>query len=158
MNRQTIGWLAVLVTLVTTGSLPAHHSLAKFDLTKAVHVKGTILEFHLMNPHSFIYLEQKDADGQTRKWAAEGPSVSQFNRSGLTRDFFKAGTVIEICGYVPKEALMWQIANSESGAVSPAGRLINAELLVTPDGKQQSWGDYGVHKCFADGYKDQHSK
>jgi len=158
MNRQTIGWLAVLVTLVTTGSLPAHHSLANFDLTKAVHVKGTILEFHLMNPHSFIYLEQKDADGQTRKWAAEGPSVSQFNRSGLTRDFFKAGTVIEICGYVPKEALMWQIANSESGAVSPAGRLINAELLVTPDGKQQSWGDYGVHKCFADGYKDQHSK
>ena len=158
MNRQTIGWLAVLVTLGTTGSLPAHHSLANFDLTKAVHVKGTILEFHLMNPHSFIYLEQKDADGQTRKWAAEGPSVSQFNRSGLTRDFFKAGTVIEICGYVPKEALMWQIANSESGAVSRAGRLINAELLVTPDGKQQSWGDYGVHKCFADGYKDQHSK
>jgi len=158
MNRQAIGWLTVLVALVSTGSLPAHHSLANFDLTKAVHVKGTILEFHLMNPHSFIYLEQKDADGQTRKWAAEGPSVSQFNRSGLTKDFFKAGSVIEICGYVPKEALMWQIANSESGAVSPAGRLINAELLVTPDGKQQSWGDYGVHKCFADGYKDQHSK
>jgi len=158
MNRQAIGWLTVLVALVSTGSLPAHHSLANFDLTKAVHVKGTILEFHLMNPHSFIYLEQKDADRQTRKWAAEGPSVSQFNRSGLTRDFFKAGTVIEICGYLPKEALMWQIANSESGAVSRAGRLINAELLVTPDGKQQSWGDYGVHKCFADGYKDQHSK
>jgi len=158
MKRKTIGWFAVFLGLVSTECLLAHHSLASFDLTKAVHVKGTILEFHLMNPHSFIYLEQKDADGQTRKWAAEGPSVSQFNRSGLTKDFFKAGTVIEICGYVPKEALMWQIANSESGAVSPAGRLINAELLVTPDGKQQSWGDYGVHKCFADGYKDQHSK
>ncbi len=160
MNRKTIGWLAVLLVLVSAGSLTAHHSLANYDVTKAVRVKGTILEFHLINPHSFIYLEQRDADGQVHRWAAEGPSVAQFNRSGLTKDTFKAGNVIEICGYASKESVMWQIEtpHSDTSSVSPAGRLINAELLVTADGKQQSWGDYGVHKCFADGYKDQHSK
>ncbi len=52
---------------------------------------------------------------------------------------------------------MWQIANAET-ATSVAGRLLNGELLVMPDGKQQSWGDYGVHKCFEAGYADQHSK
>ena len=34
---------------------------------------------------------------------------------------------------------------------------ITAELLVMPDGREQSWGDYGFHRCFAPGYKDQHA-
>jgi hypothetical protein len=59
---------------------------------------------------------------------------------------------------VPKEAIVWQIASADPGAASPAGRLINAETLVMPDGKEHSWGDYGVHKCFEPGFKDQHSK
>lgn len=53
---------------------------------------------------------------------------------------------------------MWQIANPDPTATSISGRLINAETLVMPDGHEQSWGDYGVHKCFAPGYEDQHSK
>ena len=53
---------------------------------------------------------------------------------------------------------MWQIASASPDAVSRAGRLITAELLVMPDGREQSWGDYGFHRCFAHGYKDQHSK
>jgi hypothetical protein len=52
---------------------------------------------------------------------------------------------------------MWQIASGDPAASSPAGRLINVEVLVMPDGREQSWGDYGVHKCFAPGHKEQHS-
>jgi hypothetical protein len=66
--------------------------------------------------------------------------------------------VVEVCGYAPKEPIVWQIESADPGAASPAGRLINAETLVMPDGKEQSWGDYGVHKCFAPEFKDQHSK
>jgi hypothetical protein len=53
---------------------------------------------------------------------------------------------------------MWQIASADPGAVSLAGRLLNAELLVLPDRREQSWGDYGAHRCFPPGYRDQHSK
>jgi hypothetical protein len=53
---------------------------------------------------------------------------------------------------------MWQIASPDAGAVSVSGRLINGETMVMPDGHEQSWGDYGVHKCFAPDYNDQHSK
>jgi hypothetical protein len=157
MKRSTAGWLAVLVALGSTGSMLAHHSLTNFDTTKAVHVKGTIVQFHQINPHSFIYLEQKGTDGQTIRWAIEGPSVLQLSRTGFAKDALKYGDVVEICGYVPKETIMWQIA-SPTGATSLAGRLINGEVLVMPDGKQRSWGDYGVHKCFESGYTDQHSK
>jgi|SRR5439155_846023 len=137
MKKMTTGWLAVLVALVSTGSLLAHHALTNYDTTKAVRVKGTIVQFHQINPHSFIFLDEKGTDGQTRRWAVEGPSILQLNRSGFAKDVLKPGDAVEVCGYAPKEALIWQIASADGNA-SPAGRLINAELLVMPDGKQQS--------------------
>lgn len=156
MKKMTARWLAVMAALVSAGSLPAHHSLTNFDTTKAVRVKGTIVQFQQINPHSFMFLDEKSTDGQTRRWAVEGPSVLQLNRKGFAKDVLKPGDVVEVCGYLPKEAVIWQIASADSKSNSPAGRLINAEALVMPDGKQQSWGDYGVHKCFAPGYTDQH--
>jgi Family of unknown function (DUF6152) len=157
MKRITTGWLAVVVALVSAGSLLAHHSLGNFDTTKAVRVKGTIFQFHQINPHSIIFLDGKDADGQTRRWAVEGPGILQLSRSGFAKDALKAGDVVEVCGYAPKEATMWQISSADGTTPSPAGRLINAEVLLMPDGKQRSWGDYGFHKCFEPGYTDQHS-
>jgi uncharacterized protein DUF6152 len=156
MTKMTTGCLAVMLALISAGSLLAHHSLANYDTTKAVRVKGTIVQFHPINPHSFIFLEEKSADGQTHRWAVEGPSIIQLKRTGFATDVLKPGEVVEVCGYVPKEAVMWQIASADTTTTSPAGRLINAEMLVMPDGKQQSWGDYGVHKCFVPGYTDQH--
>jgi hypothetical protein len=158
MKGMTTGWLAVLVALVPAGTLLAHHSLVNFDTTKAVRVKGTILQVHQINPHSFIYLEEKGTDGQRRRWAIEGPALLQLTRSGVAKDFVKPGDVVEVCGYLPKENIVWQIASQDPGAVNLAGRLLNAEVLVMADGREQSWGDYGVHKCFAPEYKDQHSR
>ena len=158
MKTMMTGWFAVLVALVPAGSVLAHHSLASFDTTKAVRVKGTILRFHEINPHTFIYLEAQDADGSVRRWAVEGPSVVQLKRMGFATNVLKPGTVVEVCGYLPKEPVVWQIASADPGATSLAGRLLNAEVLVMPNGKQESWGDYGFHKCFEPGYSDMHSK
>ena len=158
MKPMTTVWLAVSVVLMSAGSGLAHHSLANHDTTKAVRVKGTIVQFHAINPHSFIYLEEKNAEGQmVRRWAVEGPAGTQLARRGLEKSL-QAGDVVEVCGYQPKEPLVWQIASANPGAVSLSGRLITAELIVMPDGKIQSWGDYGVHLCFPPDYRDQHSK
>lgn len=159
MTKVMTRWLAVLVALVPAESLLlAHHSLANYDTTTAVRVKGTVVQFQPINPHSFIFLDEQRADGANRRWAVEGPSLLQLKRKGLASDVLKPGDVVEVCGYAPKETIVWQIASADPSAASPAGRLINAETLMMPDGKEQSWGDYGVHKCFAPGFKDQHSK
>jgi hypothetical protein len=155
--KQMVGLLVALVSLMPASSL-AHHSLANFDTTTPVRVKGTIVQIHYINPHSFIYLEEKTADGVVRRWAAEGPAARQLERAGFDKHALKAGDVIEVCGYAPKENTTWQIASADPKAVSLAGRLLNAELMVMPDGQQRSWGDYGVHKCFAPGFRDQHSR
>ncbi|HET9386295.1 MAG TPA: DUF6152 family protein [Gemmatimonadales bacterium] len=158
MNRMATGSLAVLAAFVSAGPLLAHHSLASFDTQTAVRVKGTIAQVHYINPHSFIYVDEKREDGQiVRRWAVEGPSLLQLNRQGFAKDALKPGDVVEVCGYLPKEALSWQIASADPTAASLAGRLLNAEVLTMPDGTQRSWGDYGFHKCFAPGYTDQHS-
>src|SRR5262245_26747409 len=156
MKKLATGCFAVFVALGLAGSLRAHHSLGNFDTTKAVRVKGTIIQFHQINPHSFIYLEEKSTDGQTRRWAVEGPSLLQLTRKGFAKDVLKYGDVVEVCGYLPKENIVWQIASADRSAASLAGKLINAETLVMPDGTRESWGDYGFHKCFEPGYTDQH--
>ena len=156
MKKMMTVWLAVLLALVSAGSALAHHSLANHDTTKAVRVKGTIVQFNQINPHSFIYLEEKGTDGQIRRWAVEGPSILQLKRNSLD-NLVKPGDVVEVCGYTPKEATIWQIASADQ-ATSLAGRLLTAELIVLPDGKVQSWLDYGFHRCFPPEYRDQHSK
>ena len=73
----------VVLAVASTGSLTAHHSLANHDTTTPVRVKGTVVQINRINPHSFIFLEQTDADGVGQRWAVEGPSAFQLNR----RDF-----------------------------------------------------------------------
>ncbi len=148
MTHRMTAWIAALVAVVWAGSLQAHHSLANFDTTKAVRVKGTVFRFQQINPHSFIFLDETTAEGQTRRWAIEGPSLLQLTRRGTPKDVVKAGDVIEVCGYLPKETTVWQIASADPTVASIAGRLINAELLVMPDGHAQDWGGYGVRKCY----------
>ena len=156
--KTLAGSLAVVAALISAEPLGAHHSLANFDTTTPIRVKGTIVRFHEINPHSFLYLEVIGEDGRTVRWAVEGPSIFQLKRRGFDTEVFKPGTVVEVCGYAPKEPTIWQIASTAPGAVNMAGRLLDAEMLVLADGKEQSWGDYGVHKCFSPGYRDVHSR
>ena len=155
--KRIVALLVALASLAPAASL-AHHSLANFDTTTPVRVKGTIVQVLHINPHSFIYLEEKTPDGPIRRWAAEGPAIRQLERAGFKRDALKVGDVIEVCGYALKEHIMWQFAGADPKAVSLAGRVLNAELLVMPDGQERNWGDYGVHRCFPPGFSDQHSK
>jgi Family of unknown function (DUF6152) len=48
----------------------AHHSFAaEYDGTKPIKVTGTVTKFDMTNPHSWVYLDVKDADGKVANWA-----------------------------------------------------------------------------------------
>ena len=96
MNRRSL-CSAVLVSascLFSAGSL-AHHSLASFDVSAPLWIKGAVVRFERVNPHSLIFLDETMPDGQVRRWAVYGPSTVQLERKGLDQEFLQAGEVIE---------------------------------------------------------------
>jgi hypothetical protein len=164
--KMIAAWAAAGM-LVSVSSLVAHHSLAQFDTSTGVTVRGTIVLFELVNPHSFIFIEEKGKDGQTRRWAIEGPGVNQLTRLGVEKLTLKAGDTIEACGYVMKEGMVSQrtastepisLSLKDKSPKSVSGEVLTGELLVMPDGKKQRWSDYGQHKCLGPEFADFHVK
>ena len=164
MKTILIGCVAGLL-LASAGALEAHHSLANFDTTTAVRVRGTIVLVRLVNPHSIIFLDQTSKDGRVQRWAIEGPTPGTLRRIGVKE--LKPGDVIEVCGYVTKDGIN-DVRTIDTAAISAtakvrmptslSGRLLDGELVIMPDGHQQRWSDYGEHKCLGPDYQDNHRK
>lgn len=161
MKKIMAAWAAAAV-LASAGSLAAHHSLSLFDTGNAVRIKGVIVLFERVNPHSILFIDQKLPDGETQRWAVDGPSYTQLKRMGFENTTLKAGDVVEVCGYVPKDSAgslrttTVPITINPNGPRSISGRRMNGELMVMPDGRKQSWSDYGQHLCFGSDYHDFH--
>jgi len=87
---------AFVVLVVFTASAPlAHHSHGNYTDTFA-DIEGTVKTVHLINPHSWIYLDVKGADGKVQTWALEATGVAGLQRSGVTRETLKAGESIKV--------------------------------------------------------------
>jgi len=74
----------------------AHHGSGSFDLTKSVTLTGTLTKIELINPHSWIYFEVKEADGKMSKHRCEMRSAHVLRRSGWTSDLFPIGQGVTI--------------------------------------------------------------
>jgi hypothetical protein len=87
---------AILGAACIIGSAPvrAHHSHGNYSDT-FIDIEGVVKEVHLVNPHSWIYIEVKGRNGQPLKWSLEASSVLQLERIGVTRDYIRAGDTIK---------------------------------------------------------------
>ena len=89
-----------LLSLGAAASAAAHHSFAAaFDLTKPVTVKGTIVQVRLENPHSWFFLDVKDASGKVERWAFEAGTPSGMIRNGFKPGIIKQGVEVTIKGF-----------------------------------------------------------
>ena len=87
--------LAAGLALAFGGTAWAHHSNAHFDQTKTVKLTGKVVEFHLVNPHSYIYLDVTEANGQKSEWSLEtGGGVGRLIRANWRADSMKPGDTI----------------------------------------------------------------
>lgn len=60
----------------------AHHSHGNYKAT-FIDLEGTVREVHLVNPHSWVYLEVKGAKVQSGVWALEATSRVALERAGV---------------------------------------------------------------------------
>ena len=86
---------AVIVVLASGSAPRAHHSHGNYTDAFA-DLEGTVKAVHLINPHSWIYLDVKGADGKVQTWTLEATSVLGLQRSGVTRDSLKPGEPIKV--------------------------------------------------------------
>jgi hypothetical protein len=95
-------WLAAaaggLAVMLGSGApLLAHHSFAVYYLEKdTIEVDGDVVEFQYRNPHAWIFVQGTDGFGPSKIYAAEWISVSQLDRLGIDKSFFKAGDRVQI--------------------------------------------------------------
>ena len=88
-------------------AIPAsgHHSFAAtFDADKPVTVKGVITQIRLENPHSWFFIEAKDAAGNVEKWAFEAGTPSGMIRNGYKPNVIKQGAEVTIKGFRARDA------------------------------------------------------
>src|SRR6058998_1270429 len=77
---------AVLFGLALAGSVSAHHSVqSQFDIHKTVSISGTVAKIEWINPHSYLTVNVKGADGKIQKWAFELGGAGALRRAGLSR-------------------------------------------------------------------------
>ena len=90
----------VVMGLVATGfPAEAHHSSAPFyDDAQEVEVVGTVTRFNFRNPHSFLYIEGENEDGEMVEWEVELGGAVSMSRRGWNRETIKAGDPIRVVG------------------------------------------------------------
>ena len=142
-NKAFSSLIVILAALFTAGTLYAHHAFAPtFDGDRVVRVKGVVSRFEWVNPHSYIIVDLKGADGVTEQWALEGPAPNQLTRRGYAMTSIKPGDHVEACGYGTRDTA--PRIDPSSGA---ARHIMVVELLTLADGGAREWSPYGQTKC-----------
>ncbi len=103
MKNIFLTFLSIAIGLLSIPrSAQAHHGLAQFDQKSVVTLKGTVTDFHFVNPHSVVEFEVKDEHGQVQEWKGELSSAGALAARGWTAASLEAGDEITITGYRAK--------------------------------------------------------
>jgi len=85
-------------------TLSAHHAFSsEFDANRPVKFKGTVSKMMWINPHAWIYVDVKNADGTVEEWMVEAGTPNTLLRRGFTKASLQAGTEIMVDGYQSKD-------------------------------------------------------
>src|SRR5216684_9345196 len=89
-SMRFISMLGTALICVVGAGLPmwAHHSHGNYEDT-FMDIEGVVKEVHLVVPHSWVYVEVKDAKGEPQMWAMEATGRTGLQRIGVTLDYVK---------------------------------------------------------------------
>jgi len=85
----------LVVALLVSGSVHAHHSYAMFDFKQSLTLKGTVREFQWTNPHCFLQLVVTD-NGASKEWSVEMSAPADIYRKGWRPGSLKPGDSVSV--------------------------------------------------------------
>jgi hypothetical protein len=106
-SDAVVGSALLILGLLLAGPALAHHSVqAQFDIHKTFTVSGTVAKVEWINPHSYLTINVKDADGKVQKWAFELGGPGALRRAGMSREDrggLKPGDEVTASGLAAKD-------------------------------------------------------
>lgn len=122
--------VAVSVCSLAVADLSVHHSIqAQFDINKHITVSGAVAKVEFINPHSYLTVNVKDADGKVTRWAFEMAAAGQLRRAGLSRadrGGLKPGDEVTVIALAARDG-------SNSGLLQELKMADGREFKFTPD-------------------------
>jgi hypothetical protein len=107
MKIKQIAMTAIAGMILSAVPVWAHHAFAaEFDAKKPVHLEGLVTQVELINPHSWIHVDVKNADGTVASWMVEAGSPNVLLRRGFTKATIAPGTPVVVEGYQSKDGSM----------------------------------------------------
>src|SRR5438093_952611 len=104
MRTKLVVIVTALGLLLAAVPAWAHHAFAaEFDQNKPIKVQGSVVKWELTNPHSWIHIDVKGADGKYRNLVSGEARTKNLYRLGLTKESLPPGSVISVEGYQAKE-------------------------------------------------------
>ena len=131
MRSKLFSVVAGAALVVTAAAVPviAHHSFAaEFDAKRPVKLRGTVTKMEWINPHSWIHIDVKTADGKIEKWMVEGGAPNALLRRGWNKNSLLPGTEILVEGFQAKDG----------------AKRANGRDITFPDGKKLFVGSSGT--------------
>jgi Family of unknown function (DUF6152) len=86
----------VLSILMVCRPMLAHHGNSAYDMSKTTNYKATVTKFEYSNPHSQVYFDVADDNGNVVHWVAETTNPAMLSRVGWTRDTLKPGDQVTL--------------------------------------------------------------
>ena len=103
MKPVVLSLAMIGIGMLTAVPVRAHHAFAaEFDSNRPVKMKGTVTKVEWTNPHAWVYLDVKTADGRVENWSFETAAPGALARRGFTKDYLKPGTEIVVEGFMSK--------------------------------------------------------
>ena len=127
--KTAVAVAVLVIGVAMTVPVLTHHSFsAEYDAKQPITLKGSVIKMEWINPHSWIHLAVRNADGTTTEWMIESGTPNTLVRRGFTKQSLLPGTEITVEGYRAKNG-----ANRANGAD-----------LILSDGRRLFLGSSGT--------------
>ena len=118
--------VALASGVVAGTTAQAHHSFALYDVSKLITLTGTVVDWKWANPHCWMIVDVRKADGTAEKWTMAASSPNMMDRWGWHADDFAAGDKVSVDVHPSRDGRHF-------GSME-AAFLANGKVLLDPGG------------------------